>query len=221
MLKAENLGRKYTSRKGETKALSDITLEIGDGEFLCVTGPSGSGKSTLLLSLGGMNAPSEGKVCWNGESIYDWGLKRRAEWRGKTVGFVFQSFNLIPYLTVFENVSVALNLSGREIGNKSREDILNVLSRMQLLDRMNYLPRELSVGQQQRVALSRALVKNPQLILADEPTGNLDPDTAGEVLGMIREMHKEGRTVIMVTHNPQIAKMADRHIQIIEGKLKV
>jgi putative ABC transport system ATP-binding protein len=217
MIKVENISKTFSHRHGKVSALKNISLEIADGDFLSVTGPSGSGKSTLLLALGGMSSPNEGKVYWNKESIFDWELKTRAQWRGKTVGFVFQTFNLIPYLTVFENVSLALTLS--ENVKQNGQDIVKILDRMKLSDRLEHLPSELSIGQQQRVALARALVKDPQVILADEPTGNLDPQTAGEILDIFKEVNTEGKTVVLITHDPNIAKMAKRNIRIVDGKI--
>jgi putative ABC transport system ATP-binding protein len=217
MLKANNIRKTFSHRHGKVTALCDINLEIADGEFFSITGPSGSGKSTLLLALGGMSGPNEGKVLWNDESIFDWELKRRAQWRAGTVGFVFQTFNLIPYLTVYENVSLAMSLS--DPGNDKREPILSILDRMKLSNRLDHLPSELSIGQQQRVALARALVKNPQVILADEPTGNLDPETAGEILEIFKAINREGKTVVLITHDPKIAQMTNRNVRIVDGKI--
>lgn len=217
MIKIDNISKVFSHRKKKIHAVKNISLEIKQGEFLSITGPSGSGKSTLLLILGGMTSPSEGRVFWNNESIFDWNLKQRARWRAKTVGFVFQTFNLIPYLTVFENVNIALELSGnKDTGDK---DIIKILEKIKLSDRLDHIPKELSVGQQQRVALARAMIKNPRIILADEPTGNLDPGTASEILTILQELNKEGKTVILITHDPSIAKMANRNIQIIEGSI--
>jgi putative ABC transport system ATP-binding protein len=217
MLKVAQIHKTFSHRHGKVTALNDINLEINDGEFLSITGPSGSGKSTLLLALGGMSSPNEGKVLWNSESIFDWKLEKRAEWRAKTVGFVFQTFNLVPYLSVYENVSLALTLS--DPNSDKRETILAILDRMKLSNRLDHLPSELSIGQQQRVALARALVKNPQLILADEPTGNLDPETAEEILNIFREVNGEGKTVVLITHDPHIARMTKRNVRIIDGRI--
>jgi putative ABC transport system ATP-binding protein len=217
MLKVNKLSKRFIHKHSKVTALDDVSFEIKDGEFLSITGPSGSGKSTLLLALGGMNSPEEGKVLWNNESIYDWKLDTRIEWRAKNIGFVFQTFNLIPYLNVFENVSIALSLSGKkEAGTK---EVLNILERVKLSDRLDHLPNELSVGQQQRVALARALIKNPQLILADEPTGNLDSQTASEIINLLKEVNREGKTVVLITHDANLAKLGKRNIKLIEGKI--
>lgn len=217
MLIVESISKKFIHKHGKVTALNNISLQINNGEFLSITGPSGSGKSTLLLTIGGMVSPEEGKILWDNESIYDWGISKRAEWRAKTVGFVFQTFNLIPYLTVFENVSIALDLSTNSKVNE--KDILKILDRMQLSDRLEHIPNELSVGQQQRVALARALIKNPQIILADEPTGNLDSQTASEIIDILKEANGEGTTIVLVTHDTNLSKIATRNIHITEGNV--
>jgi len=161
--------------------------------------------------------PDQGTVKWNEQSIYDWDVTKRSQWRGTSVGFVFQSFNLVPYLTVYENVSVGLSLANN--GTAVNETIDAILEQVDLTARKDHLPSELSIGQQQRVALARALVKKPRLILADEPTGNLDPDTGKEVMEIIKRQHKSGTTVVMITHDPNIAQMAQRIIKIVDGKI--
>lgn len=217
MLKAANISRIFKRKHGTVKALNDASIEIKEGEFVSIIGPSGSGKSTLLLALGGMSHPNEGSVSWNNESIYDWDLSKRSQWRGSSVGFVFQSFNLVPYLTVFENVSVGLSLATN--GTADKKSIDAILDEVDLSSRKDHVPSELSIGQQQRVALARALVKKPRLILADEPTGNLDPDTGREVMDVIKRQHAGGTTVVMITHDPNIAKMAERTVKIVDGKI--
>jgi putative ABC transport system ATP-binding protein len=217
MIKIKNVGKFFSQRHNTVTALKNISLEIEDGEFLSVIGPSGSGKSTFLLTLGGMSAPSAGKILWDNESIYDWKLNRLAEWRAQKVGFVFQTFNLIPYLNVYENVSIALDLSMNN--NKNGQDVYTILEKMKLSERLEHIPGELSVGQQQRVALARALIKDPSIILADEPTGNLDPQTASEIMNMLKEVNAAGKTIILVTHDPGLAKKANRTIKIVDGEL--
>jgi putative ABC transport system ATP-binding protein len=218
MIRVENINKVFTSRHTNVQALKNISLEIKDGEFLSIIGPSGSGKSTLLLSLGGMSSPTSGKVFWKNDPIYDWKLSKRADWRGQTIGFVFQTFNLLPYLNVYDNVQISLGLSSRN--GKDGKDVLNILNRMGLSERLEHLPNELSVGQQQRVALARALVKDPQLILADEPTGNLDPGTASEIINVLKEVNKKGKTVVLVTHDPNLANLSDRSIKIVDGEIR-
>jgi len=217
MLKATNISRIFKRKHGSVKALNNASIEIKKGEFVSIVGPSGSGKSTLLLALGGMSHPDEGFVFWNNESIYDWDVTKRSQWRGTSVGFVFQSFNLVPYLTVYENVSVGFSLAHN--GRTDTRSINAILENVDLTSRKDHLPSELSVGQQQRVALARALVKKPRLILADEPTGNLDPDTGREVMEIIKQQHAAGTTVVMITHDPAIAHMTDRSIKIVEGAI--
>jgi len=216
-LKTELVTKRFAQKHGEVMALKDVSIEINKGEFVSVTGPSGSGKSTLLLMLGGMSTPTKGQVYWENEPIYQWNIKERAQWRAKKVGFVFQSFNLVPYLTVIENVSIAMRFSNDFSNGKER--ILQILSDMKLSDRLHHLSSELSVGEQQRVALARALIKNPEILFADEPTGNLDPDTAADVLAVFKKLNKEGKTIILITHDPNIAKMTQRTIRIVNGEI--
>jgi putative ABC transport system ATP-binding protein len=217
MLKATSISRIFKRKHGTVKALDNATLEIKEGEFVGIIGPSGSGKSTLLLALGGMCHPDCGIVQWNDESIYGWHVTKRTLWRGTSVGFVFQSFNLVPYLTVFENVSVGLSLAKN--GATDEKSIDAILDEVDLSSRKDHVPSELSIGQQQRVALARALVKRPRLILADEPTGNLDPDTGREVMDIIKRQHASGTTVVMITHDPNMAAMAQRTVKIVDGKI--
>jgi putative ABC transport system ATP-binding protein len=183
-----------------------------------VVGPSGSGKSTLLLMLGGMLSPSAGRVLLSDQSVYDLSSDKRARLRKENIGFVFQTFNLVPYLTALENVQVPLFLAATD--DKSQyEKATALLDRVGLGDRLDHKPTELSVGQQQRVALARMLANDPAVILADEPTGNLDPETADQVIGFLEELHGEGRTIVMVTHDPRAAERAKRTLRLRDGKL--
>ncbi len=197
-------------------ALDRVDLRVDGGEFLAVVGPSGSGKSSLLFALGGLAAPSSGEV-WLGEQpIYELGPSERAALRREQVGFVFQTFNLVPYLTCEENVALPALLAGRpraEALASARE----VLGRLGLSPRRRHRPVELSVGERQRVGVGRALVNGPALLLADEPTGNLDPAAAADVMGLLREIHGAGRTVVMVTHDPALARAADRVVCLRAG----
>jgi len=216
MLKIEHASKIFHHKHGTVTALSDVSLEIKTGEFISISGPSGSGKSTLLLALGGMSHPNNGEVIWENESVYKWELSKRAQWRAKEIGFIFQTFNLINYLTVYENVAIALNLAGEKV---DRKRIIDILDKMKLPDRIKHLPNELSIGEQQRVAIARALIKNPSMLLADEPTGNLDPQTANDILKILKEINNEGKTVVFITHNPDLAKLANRNIRIEEGRI--
>jgi len=219
MLTLTNIGKRFKKKHGAVDAVHGLTMSVEKGEFISITGPSGSGKSTLLLMLGGMTTPTSGTVKWNDCSLYDMTPTERAAWRETTVGFIFQAFNLIPYLNVRENVGLALNLTGNHPADAEKR-IDAILEKVGLTDRQDHLPNELSIGQQQRVALARALVKAPTLILADEPTGNLDRDTAAEVLTILKELNRDGKTVILITHDPSIAQMAKRTIRIVEGRIK-
>jgi putative ABC transport system ATP-binding protein len=199
-------------------ALADTTLDIPRGDFICVVGPSGSGKSTLLLILGGMLSPSSGEVLLDGQSLYDMSPDQRASLRRKKIGFVFQTFNLVSYLTAVENVQVPMFLAG--LGeNEQNERATALLERMGLGDRLDHKPAELSVGEQQRVALARTLANDPDLVLADEPTGNLDPDTTEEVMAFLEEINREGRTVVMVTHDPEAARRARHVLRLVKGQV--
>jgi len=218
MLKMEEVSKSYRHRGQVVKALDGATLDIPNGDFLSVVGPSGSGKSTLLLMLGGMLSPSAGRVILDDRSIYDLGSDRRARLRKENIGFVFQTFNLVPYLTALENVQIPLFLTGMD--DKSQDERATaLLERVGLGDRTDHKPTELSVGQQQRVALARMLANDPAVILADEPTGNLDPETADQVIGFFEEFNREGRTIVMVTHDPRAAERAKRTVRLRDGKI--
>jgi putative ABC transport system ATP-binding protein len=218
MLRLEAVNKTFTRRGSTVVALQPTTLEIAAGDYVAVVGPSGSGKTTLLSVLGGMLAPSSGKVVLDGRSIYDLSVTERTRIRGRKIGFVFQTFNLVPYLTALENVQVPLYLAGVS-PKKQRERALAVLERVGLADRVYHKPGELSVGQQQRVALARTLANDPALILADEPTGNLDPATREQVLAMFAGFNREGRTIVMVTHDPVAAQQAGRMLHLANGAI--
>lgn len=218
MLTMENVTKRYKHRRSDVYALQDANVEIGTGEFVSIVGPSGSGKSTLLLMLGGMLSPTSGKVTLQGTSLYDLSPNERARMRKQHVGFVFQSFNLVPYLTALENVMIPLFLSGAA-KDVQESRATELLERVGLGDRLDHKPAELSIGQQQRVALARMLANDPQLILADEPTGNLDPDTSSLVLDFFEQFISEGRTIVMVTHDPRAAERARRKLRIDAGRI--
>jgi putative ABC transport system ATP-binding protein len=218
MLKMEQVSKAYQHRGQVVKALDGATVQIAKGDFVSVVGPSGSGKSTLLLMLGGMLSPSSGRVLLKDESIYDLSSDGRARARKENIGFVFQTFNLVPYLTALENVQVPIYLAGAD--EKSQEErAASLLERVGLGDRLDHKPTELSVGQQQRVALARMLANDPAVILADEPTGNLDSETADQIIGFFEEFNQEGRTIVMVTHDHRAAERAKRTLRLTEGRI--
>ena len=218
MLKMEDVCKSYQHRGQVVKALDCATLHIPSGDFVSLVGPSGSGKSTLLLMLGGMLSPSSGRVLLKDESIYDLTSDGRARLRKKSIGFVFQTFNLVPYLTALENVQVPMYLAGAD-EETQEETATTLLQRVGLADRVDHKPAELSVGQQQRVALARMLANDPALILADEPTGNLDPETADQIIRFFEEFNQEGRTIVMVTHDPRAAARARRTLKLADGRI--
>lgn len=218
MIALESVSKRFQHRGKTVDALANVTLEIHKGDFVAIIGPSGSGKSTFLHLVGGMLSPTEGKVRIENDSLYELTSDERSALRKKKIGFVFQTFNLVPYLTALENVQVPLVLAGLpEEEQKRRAEAL--LDRLGLSDRFDHKPRELSVGQQQRVALARMLANDPVLILADEPTGNLDPETADSIMEFLTQLNAEGRTVVMVTHDMRLADRAKRSLRLHSGKL--
>jgi len=218
VLKMESVTKHYTHRGRNVKALENVTLEIPRGDFVSVVGPSGSGKSTLLLTFGGMLSPASGRVVVDGQSLYELTAEDRAAVRRKTIGFVFQTFNLVPYLTAMENVQIPLYLAGIDPAEQKKR-AGSLLERVGLGDRLDHKPSELSVGQQQRVALARMLANDPAVILADEPTGNLDPETGQSILGFLEQLNREGRTIVMVTHDMRAAKRAKRVLKLVDGSI--
>jgi putative ABC transport system ATP-binding protein len=220
MFAIENLSKVYTSSRGTVRALDRMTLSIERGSFVTVTGGSGSGKTTLLLSLGGLIHPTEGTITYEGRELYGLSEPDLAEYRNRKVGFVLQTFNLIPYLTAIENVMLPMLFNVQRNGT-AQTSAAQILSQVGLSDRAEHLPRELSVGQQQRVAIARALANSPDVILADEPTGNLDPDLSLEILRILRDLNEsEGRTIVMVTHSPEAARFGSRQLRLEQGRLK-
>ncbi|WP_300581726.1 ABC transporter ATP-binding protein [uncultured Pseudoalteromonas sp.] len=220
MIKLTNLSRVFRTQDVETTALNNINLHVNEGEFLAIMGPSGCGKSTLLSILGMLDSPSAGNFEFLGEDIAGFGEKQLAALRKASIGFVFQSFNLIDELTVFENVELPLqyqNISKSE----RKQRVEEILKRVAIDHRADHLPQQLSGGQQQRVAVARALVINPKLILADEPTGNLDSKNGDEVMAMLRELNREGTTVIVVTHSEKEGNYADRLVRLLDGQVMV
>ena len=218
MIKAVNLTKVFRTESVETTALNGINLEINQGEFLAIMGPSGCGKSTLLNLLGLLDNPTSGELWFMGEEVSRYTENNRTDLRNGNLGFVFQSFNLIDELTVFENVELPLLYAG--VSTKERVMRVNAaLDRMQIAHRSEHYPQQLSGGQQQRVAIARAIVTNPKVILADEPTGNLDSVNGSEVMNLLLELNKEGSTVVMVTHSEENARMAGRLIRMMDGNI--
>lgn len=220
ILQLQNLTKQYSHRKGTIiNALSDVSVTIEKGEFVTITGPSGSGKSTLLFMLGGLLRPSSGSIFFKEQSLHTAGDSVLAEFRKNHIGYVMQNFSLVPYLTAEENVMVAISLLEKE-KNKQKTIACELLTKMGLSDRMQHYPKELSSGQQQRVAIARALANNPSIILADEPTGNLDPSLASEILTLLKDLNtKNGITIIMVTHSPEAAQYGTKNILLKDGRI--
>ncbi len=219
MIRLENVIRTYVRHGQTVTALQCEHLQIKAGEYVAVIGPSGSGKTTLLSLLGGMLSPTAGRIYLDNRSLYEQTIAARSAIRLARMGFVFQTFNLIPYLTALQNVQIPLGLNG---DSQDVQDSLatTMLRRFGLGDRLNHKPSELSVGQQQRVALARTLVNDPQIILADEPTGNLDPDSREVVLKAFDDCHAEGRTIVMVTHDLAAAARAGRRLVLRDGTIR-
>ena len=219
MIQIRDLAKVYGQGEIEVVALDHVSLDIVAGEFLALMGPSGSGKSTLLHILAGIDRPTSGQCLVQGTNVAELGETALADWRNTHVGFVFQTFNLIPVLTAFENVELPLLLTALN-ANERREHVEAALQLVGLADRMKHLPRQLSGGQEQRVAIARALVTDPTLLVADEPTGNLDAHAAADVLGLLQQLNQEaGKTVIMVTHDPKAASYARRVVHLEKGEL--
>lgn len=216
LIEIENVKKHYTSGDEIVEALRGVDISIETGEFITIMGQSGSGKSTLLSVLGGMNHPSEGSVTMAGVRLYDLPGERLADFRAENLGFVFQSFHLIPYLTSLENVMLPLAIASMKGAQKSTS-AREALQRVGLGNKADRLPNQLSGGEQERVAIARAIVNNPHILLADEPTGNLDSKTSDEVMALFRELNENGQTVVMVTHNPDNCRYADRTIQLRDG----
>lgn len=221
LLRVRKLCKRYTIRGASVDALKNIDLDIEEGRFLTVTGPSGSGKSTLLLALGGLLGVTSGEVYFRDKPLHALRQGELAAFRSGHVGFVMQNFSLVPYLSAERNVMIPLALGGADRSTQ-RERAREQLARVGLADRARHLPRELSVGQQQRVAIARALANAPELILADEPTGNLDPDLATQTLDLLERLNQEhGLTIVMVTHSPEAAARGTQRVHLVEGQIQV
>ena len=219
MLKLKQLTKVYRTSEVETTALRDINLDIAAGEFVAIMGPSGCGKSTLLNVIGMIDSPSSGEYRFGEQDIARWTESQLSDLRKRSVGFIFQSFNLVDELNVFENVEIAL-LYHRHIPARERKDrVLGALERMKIAHRARHTPQQLSGGQQQRAAIARAVVSRPKLILADEPTGNLDSATGEEVMQLLTELNSEGTTIVMVTHSRPHAEYAHRIVNLLDGAI--
>ena len=216
MIRTNNLKKVYQTEEIETTALNNVNIEVKEGEFVSIMGPSGCGKSTLLNLLGLLDNPTSGEYWFLGEEVSSYSERQRANVRKSNIGFVFQSFNLIDELTVFENVELPLLYLGVSASDRKKQ-VHSVLEQMQMMHRRNHFPQQLSGGQQQRVAVARAIVVKPKLILADEPTGNLDSARGDEVMQMMTELHEQGTTIIMVTHSPAYAEYGQRVVHLFDG----
>jgi putative ABC transport system ATP-binding protein len=218
VLRLDEVRKTYRSGMLEVEALRGISLSIGQGEYVAVMGPSGSGKSTLMHILGCLDVPTSGGYRLAGESVGDMDEVRLAEVRNRRIGFVFQQFNLLPSLTALRNVELPLLYAGVK-PHERRDRAMAALAKVGLADRVEHRPGELSGGQQQRVAVARALVTEPDLVLADEPTGNLDSTSSADVLLLFQELHQAGRTIVLITHDAEVAAAAQRVVQIRDGRL--
>ena len=217
ILRVENLCKTYGQGKNEVKALDHISFSVNKGEFIAIIGPSGSGKSTLLHILGGVDKPTSGKVFMNEQNVYAQNDEQLAIFRRRQVGLIYQFYNLIPILNVVENMTLPLKLDGQKVNEERVNELLVLLG---LAERRKHLPSQLSGGQQQRVSIGRALINAPALVLADEPTGNLDSKSSQEIIGLLKHSNKKyGQTLIVITHDENIALQADRIIRIADGQI--
>jgi len=218
LIHLDGLNKVFYTEEVETHALSNITMDILSGEFVSIAGPSGCGKTTLLSILGLLDSPSGGKYLLDGEPVETLSASQRAKIRNQAIGFIFQAFNLIGDLTVYENVELPLTYRGMP-GSERKERVQAALERVGMAHRMGHYPSQLSGGQQQRVAVARAIVGKPLILLADEPTGNLDSKNGNAVMELLRELHEEGATICMVTHDPRYAHVAERSIHLFDGQV--
>jgi len=217
MIQLEMLSKVFRKGSRKVRALDGIGLQVEQGEFVVIRGPSGSGKTTLLLAVGGMLRPTSGRIAIGGRDVYAMSERERARFRAENVGFVFQMFHLVPYLTLLENVLLA---RGTRPGGAPRERALELLKRLGLSDRRSHRPSELSAGEKQRTAIARALLNEPKVILADEPTGNLDPDNAEEVIEALAGYHRGGGTILLVTHGTSADRHAGRVVKLRAGRME-
>ncbi len=219
MIRAENLTKSYKMGRVEVKALDGVSLSIQPGEFLAVMGPSGSGKSTLMNLIGCLDRPTSGRLLLNGSDISTLSDRQLSQLRGSTIGFVFQTFNLIPRVSALANVMLPMSFLNTIPKRERRTRALQILEQVGLGHRVHHMPSELSGGERQRVAIARALANEPKVILADEPTGNLDSKTGKQILELVRELHEQGRTIVLVTHDATVASYAERVMELVDGKI--
>ena len=218
LIRMENVGKVFLTEEVETHALSNVHLEIMSGEYVAIAGPSGCGKTTLLSILGLLDSPSGGTYTLNGQPVSGLTASQRAHIRNREIGFIFQAFNLIGDLTVKENVELPLTYRGMPAAERSKR-VTDALERVGMGHRVGHYPAQLSGGQQQRVAVARAIAGTPSVLLADEPTGNLDSTNGEQVMGLLQELHREGATIVMVTHDPRYAEHAQRSIHMFDGQV--
>lgn len=218
LIQLQSVSKIFVTDEVETHALSNIHLDIRKGEYVSISGPSGCGKSTLLSILGLLDSPSEGTYVLNGHSVHGLKTGERARIRNREIGFIFQAFNLIGDLTVYENVELPLTYRGMP-GDERKRRVNEALERVGMAHRVKHYPAQLSGGQQQRVAVARALAGSPAILLADEPTGNLDSANGEQVMDLLKDLHKAGATICMVTHDPRYAVFADRNVHLFDGKV--
>lgn len=217
ILQTTDLKKYYGTKPNITKALDGVTLSIEDGEFVAIVGTSGSGKSTLLNMMGGLDTPTSGSIKVKGKELSKFKDEQLTIFRRRNIGFIFQNYNLVPVLNVYENIVLPVELDGNKVDKKFMKEVVRMLG---LEDKLNNMPNNLSGGQQQRVAIARALVSKPAIVLADEPTGNLDSKTSADVLGLLKATSQRfHQTLVMITHNGEIAQLADRIIRIEDGKI--
>ncbi|HWJ64897.1 MAG TPA: ABC transporter ATP-binding protein [Acidimicrobiales bacterium] len=219
VLQLHDITKTYATGAVEVQALRGVSIEIDQGEFVAIVGPSGSGKSTLMHILGCLDTPTAGTFHLAGDDVASLDEDRLAEVRNRHIGFVFQQFNLLPYLSAWRNVELPLVYTGTD-RHERKERALAALAQVGLADRADHKPGELSGGQQQRVAIARALVTEPAMILADEPTGNLDSVSTADVLGLLDDLHRQGRTIVLITHEQDVAEHAERTVQIYDGQVR-
>lgn len=216
LFEVRNLGKDYQSGESTVQAIRNMDFYIDDGEFVSIMGQSGSGKSTLLSIMGGLNRPSRGRMLVDSLDLYQLSSEQRADFRSEYIGIIFQSFQLIPYLTVLENIKMPMAITGIKAG-KQDEMARSVLDKVGLSGKADRLPDQLSGGEQERVAIARAIVNNPPILLADEPTGNLDSETSREIMKLLQGLNNDGQTIIMVTHNPDTCSYSGRTIEVRDG----